>query len=189
MRLDTMTTTELRDMLLGLTGKRAYFVTISTKTDARARQTSRVTEETIQQVYGTSKIYKVSRRRVLINASYERMVLKRRAAEGIVDDSWKASELKWGHQVGSSKCLYQKDDQYYLRAYQLKHGDFGTFYYRDDGSKITDEKLLERLEPEFLKLQSEGRQGVKNKVIVNTYKLESIMEINHDKFNWLIAKI
>lgn len=187
----TMTTIELRDALLGLTGKRAYFVTIQTKTDARARQTSRVTGETIQQLYGTKTIYKVAKRRVLINASYERMVMKRRAAEGVINDSWKASELKWGHQVDHSKCLYQKGDQFYLRVYQLKTGDLGTSYYRDDGTKITDEKLLARLPDEFLGVQSEGRQGLskENKVIVNTYKLENIRAINHDKFNWLVVNI
>lgn len=187
----TMTTKGLRDKLLELTGKRAYFVTIQTKTDARAKVKSRVTLEPIQQVYGTTTIYKVAKRRVLINASYEKMVLKRRAGEGIVDDSWKAGELKWGHPVGQSKCLYQKDDQFYLRVYQLKTGDLGTAYYRDDGTEITDEKLLARLPNEFLNLQHDGRQGLsaEHKVIVNTYKLESIYAINHDRFNWLVVNI
>ena len=75
--------------------------------------------------------------------------------------------------------------------YQLKTGDLGTSYYRDDGTKITDEKLLARLPDEFLAVQSEGRQGLskENKVIVNTYKLENIRAINHDKFNWLVVSI
>lgn len=106
MGTNLLTNNDLESLLLDLEGKPATFVRLESKTIARATVKSRVTLEPFASVFGTDTVWKLDSRTVLLNASYEKVVNRRREAAGLEADF--KSEGTYGAMIG--KCLIEKKD-------------------------------------------------------------------------------
>ena len=111
--------------------------------------------------------------------SYENMVERRLLAEGKDPLSFSLQPRTWGERIKNTPLITHKDE-YYLEVIFLKAGADSYFF---NGKPIKKE-LIEGL-PE--KSESEHSQGgVTNKVIIRTYKIQSIARITINKETYII---
>ena len=105
-----------------------------------------------------------------VNA-YEAMVQRRLTAEGKDPAKFELGERAWGVRIPNMPIVEHKGE-YYLEVIFLKQGD--TAYYLD-GNHINKEDII------GLPAASTGEQGgLENKVIIRTFKADSITELRID---------
>jgi hypothetical protein len=111
--------------------------------------------------------------------AYENMVERRLAAEGKDPESFQLQPRTWGVRIENTPLIIHKEE-YYLEVIFLKAG--GTSYYYN--SKPIKKDLIQGM-PE----KSEGGEqgGLDNKVIIRTYKLNSIARITINKEVYIVC--
>jgi hypothetical protein len=109
--------------------------------------------------------------------AYEGMVRRRLEAEGKNPDSFSLSEKTWGTRIAGTPMVEHKGE-YYLEVIFLKAGETSFLL---DGRPIKKEFI------EGLDTKEEGTQGgLDNKVIIRTFKAESISRITINKEVYII---
>jgi hypothetical protein len=169
--MPTLTHSEFVDRVYNKKG--SYFATIVAETVPPMNKTD-------NDYYGG--VTKIARVNGTIGAIYENGVLKRRAAEGVLED-WSAEPRKWGERVlredGGVTGLveYKKDGEdeprRYLEVFVNKSIEHE---YRFNGEAI-DAGLVH---PFLRKSNNEGRQGVKKPIIVRDYSIGNIVQVTMD---------
>ena len=187
--MNLLTNNDLETLLLDLQGKPATFVRLESKTKARATVKSRTTLEPFYSVFGTDTVWKVDSRTVLLNASYEKVVNRRREKEGLEGDF--ESKGTYGNMIG--KCLIEKDDgAKNVRFYYIPRKDDVARWVRADGTLLSPD-LVERLKKEFLPVQKEGsgRQGLEsaNAFRPLDFKMESIRSLRMKGVEYIMAGV
>ena len=102
--------------------------------------------------------------------AYEQMVKRRMEKEGLDPENFEVKERKWGRRVGSSPFIEHKGN-YYLETIFISSGKTSYFL---DGEPIRESEI-EGLKKPTPSPESQG--GIKNKVIIRTYNLESIQQL------------
>ena len=109
--------------------------------------------------------------------AYENMVEKRLIAEGKNPESFQLAPRVWGERITGTPLITHKGE-FYLEVIFLKAGDVSYFY----NAKPISKNLIEGL-PE----KTSGEQGgLENKVIIRTYKIESIARITINKEVYIV---
>ena len=109
---------------------------------------------------------------------YENMVRRRLLAEGKDPDTFELKPRKWGVRIEGTPLVLHEGN-YYLEVIFLVAG---TVTYLHNGKPIRKD-LIEGLKTD----SEEGTQGgLNNKVIIRTYKLESITRLTINKEVYLI---
>lgn len=173
-----------------LTG-RARFAYIHSNTDARPIKSSRVTGESLQEVFGCTGIRKMNERSVILNLDYAKVVNKRRVKEGLpadfVADAAKGGSLR-------HKCLKRMNDgSDQLRTYSANHKKDRSWYVKEGGKNhgqtLTPAEVA-RLKPEFLALGGyASKQGIQHILQPLDFKLESIKQITLEGQTLILAGI
>lgn len=115
-----------------------------------------------------SDIYKIQQYIVELNKKYSEQVNEVRAQENKSQD-FIAEKRKMGG-VNINNCIIDKDGQLYITTILKSTGNTSYLYNNKQIEKSTFEK--------FLPIKKDyNNQGIDNKVIVNTFKLENIVEI------------
>ena len=170
---------------------RARFAYIFSNTDARPNKTSRVTGETLSEVFGCTGIRKINERNVFLNIDYTKVVNKRRVKEGLpadfVADAAKGGSLR-------HLCLKaMKDGSDQLRTYAVSHRKDKAWYVKEGGKNhgaTLTEKEVTRLKAEFLSLGGyASKQGIKAVLQPLDFKLESIKVIHLEGEKYILAGI
>lgn len=136
-----------------------------------------VTEPTLtggQKNPNRGRIFKVSLgHNVIVFANkksngYENMVNRRLEKEGLDPSSFKVGPRKWGQRIDGTPFVKHGDEMYleviFLRA--------GNTQYTKDGAVISDAEAVNCGVKETTQEAHQG--GLKNKVIIRTYKMSSI---------------
>jgi hypothetical protein len=111
---------------------------------------------------------RVSGERVILftnkkSSGYENMV-RRRLQEAGLDPDWKAGPLPWGERVPNTPMIFHKDVMY-LQTIFLGGGDEKYFLGENE------------VDPAAFKIKPNAVRAEGNRVVVNTYRLESITRI------------
>lgn len=115
-----------------------------------------------------SDIYKIQQYNVELNKKYSEQVNEVRAEENKSQD-FIAEKRKMGG-VNINNCIIDKEGQLYITTILKSTGQKSYMY----NNEVVEKELFER----FVPIKKEyNNQGVDNKVIVNTFKLENIVEI------------
>jgi hypothetical protein len=158
---------ELTNLLAKFSGP--VRVKIKTKTEVIMRKKDVVTK-TIANPFPT--IYKLQELVVELNANYEDKVNDARLLEG-KSNTFRAEGLVWGEAVDN--VLIKKDDQFYIKTIVIKSIGTQTFI-ANDGRVIPKTQL----EPFLPAPTPAKKQGLDDEVVVRTFKLSSIIEIDFD---------
>ena len=103
---------------------------------------------------------------------YDNMVKRRLENEGKDPSSFVLSERKWGTRIPDT-CIIEHNGQYYLEVIFLNCGQ-STYYC--DGVQIDKQDII------GLPKTNEGQQGgLDNKVIIRTFKFDSIKKVTINK--------
>jgi hypothetical protein len=134
--------------------KKSAMIFLKTNAVQKTKKTSRTTSQTLQEVFGTEKIIKVSEIPVQINAIYENAVNNRLEKTGEEKD-FESGLLRYGKYVEDSRCLIVDGEKKYLRVYQT-NSKLGkeSAYFKENGEEISG-KLLETLKKDFLDIKPE----------------------------------
>jgi len=126
------------------------------------------------------KVKKQGKAEVVLCFSYEKEVNRARALEGKEFD-FKQKDLKWGAHIDNSALMTNKG-QLYLQCSFKKN--LSTNYFLED--KPIDKSLLETWLP--VSNSSANSQGLlnDNEVVIRTFKLTSIKEIEVNGENYII---
>ncbi len=107
------------------------------------------------------------------SSGYDNMVKRRLEKEGKNPDSFQLSPRAWGTRLIGTPIVEHKG-QYYLEVIFLKSGKI---HYEVDGV-VTDPEMIEGLNLE----KREGNQGgLNDKVIIRTFKIDSLEKITINK--------
>jgi len=111
--------------------------------------------------------------------AYENMVTRRLVAEGKNPKTFELQPRTWGERIANSPLVVHKDE-YYLEVIFLKAGETSYFF----NGKPIKKDLIQGM-PE----KSEGGEqgGLENKVIIRTYKVNSIARITINKEVYIIC--
>lgn len=113
---------------------------------------------------------------------YANMVEKRLIAEGKNPESFELQPRSWGTRIENTPLVFHEEkEQYYLEVIFIKAGEVS---YLLDGKPIKKE-LVEGL-PESKEYDGQG--GLDNKVIIRSYKIDSISRITIAKETYLIVE-
>jgi hypothetical protein len=166
--MKTLTLTELLK-LLGTTPKQIKLITL---TDVKLKKNT---------VF-TNPIKKLSNAIVEVNFDYKTDVNEARKLEGIKEE-FTASSRKWGKHIEGSTCLIEHETtkEKYLNC-KLISKDKKVEYI--DGSKTTNPIPIETIQPYLPAVSPSKTQGVENQIVINTYKLSSIKEIEIDNVKY-----
>lgn len=108
---------------------------------------------------------------------YEAMIKRRLEAEGKSPGSFSLSPRKWGTRL-ENMPIVEHEGNYYLEVIYLKPGKS---HYEVDG-RVVDINTI----PGFKATPQESDQGgLDDKVIIRTYKFDSIKEITVDKRHYI----
>jgi len=151
-----MTTTELRDTMLGIKG--SVIVTLETETKPPMRKTDNPYLDTV----------KVSEVNGIINWGYETAVNRQRTREGLEAD-FTAFPRKWGKRIKGTP-LIEHNGNYYL---EMKVQSAKSMYLLGQ-----EEIPVSDLIPYFY-TRSKSRQGIEKEVILRDYALENIKGIRY----------
>lgn len=109
---------------------------------------------------------------------YENMVRRRLETEGRDPDSFELKPRVWGVRIEGTPIVEHKGT-YYLEVIFLKAGETSYFF----SGKPIKKDLIQGLETD----KEEGRQGgLDNKVIIRTYKVDSIARITINKEVYIV---
>ena len=161
------TVIELANLLAKFSGP--VRVKIKTKTEVIMRKKD-VATKTKANPYPV--VFKLQELEVELNANYEDKVNDALVIEG-KQNNFIAEGLPWGQAVDN--VLIKKDDQFYIKTIVIKPIGTQTFI-------CSDGRVLPKadLEP-FLPIPTPGKsQGLKDEIIVRTFKLNSILEMDFD---------
>lgn len=161
------TTIELTNLLAKFSGP--VRVKIKTKTEVIMRKKDIATKTVANPFPVTFKLQELE---VELNANYEDKVNDALVLEN-KKNNFRAEGLPWGQAVDN--VLIKKDDQFYIKTIVIKPIGTQTFI-------CSDGRVLPKasLEP-FLPAPTPGKsQGLKDEVIVRTFKLGSIIEMDFD---------
>jgi len=109
--------------------------------------------------------------------AYAEMVRRRLAAEGRDPDSFVLGERAWGTRIAGTPFVEHKGE-YYLETIFLKAG---AVEYQLDGAPIQKE-LIEGLEER--EAAPDSQAGLERKVVIRTFKLDSIIGLRAMGTNW-----
>ncbi len=109
--------------------------------------------------------------------AYAEMVRRRLAAEGRDPDSFVLGERAWGTRIAGTPFVEHKGE-YYLETIFLKSG---AVEYQLDGAPIQKE-LIEGLEER--EAAPESQAGLERKVVIRTFKLDSIIGLRAMGSDW-----
>lgn len=175
---------DLEEILKGLEGKAAKFVRLHTRTIPAHTVKSRATGLSFAATFGCDEVYKLDERNVLINASYERVVNRRRKEEGLATDF--KSEGTYGTLIG--KCLLLTNSgSMQVRTYHVKTWRDNSKFVKPDGTEFSPEQLKD-LKAHFLKLSDGGtKQGIVKTFKPLNFKMESIRSFKMDGAEYIVA--
>jgi len=181
-----LTYKDLENLLIGLEGQSAKFVRMHTRTIPAHTVKSRKTLKSFAETFGCDEVYKLDERVVLINASYERVVNRRRTEAGLAADF--KSEGTYGELIG--KCILKaKNGSTQVRTYHLPtHRDKSRFV-KPDGTDFTPDQVKD-LKENFLKLSGDNdKQGlVKGRQFRPlNFKMESVRSFKMDGQEYIVA--
>lgn len=116
---------------------------------------------------------------------YDAMVRRRLEQEGKDPQSFVLGERQWGKRIPNTPFIEHKG-QHYLEVIFLR---CGKIFYTVDGIEAPKESIAGLAETPEPKAESQG--GLENKVVIRTYKIDSIMSltINKKKHEKLTFKI
>lgn len=181
---------QLIEILQGLEGKPACFCTINSQTDADARKTSRIDSRSFEEVFGCKKIFKLTKRKVLLNASYEKMVVNRRKKAEVANPEDFKAQSTYGKLLTKCLLLSSKDNTIQLRTYGVGHSN-SVEWVKDTGVHLT-EKEIAILVDEFLPPNKYNpKQGLRPKmqVQVNNFKLSSLRSLTFWHEDLIVASV
>lgn len=181
-----LTYANLESILLNPDIRKGQFIRLDSKTEARATKKSRVTSESFESLFGTSKIFKINSRTVQIGVSYESAVNGRREKEGM--ESNFVSAGTYGD-VENNTIVRKSDGSWNMRVYHVKHNDDNVIWVREDGTEL-DDILVTRLKAEYLPIpKTSDKQGLDNQVMPLDFKPSSIIGFRMDGEDYLMAHI
>lgn len=109
--------------------------------------------------------------------AYDAMVRRRLAEEGRDPDSFVLGERAWGTRIAGTPFVEHKGE-YYLETIFLKSG---AVEYQLDGVAIQKDQISGLEEREAA---PESQAGLERKVVIRTFKLDSIIGLRAMGFNW-----
>jgi hypothetical protein len=109
--------------------------------------------------------------------AYDAMVRRRLEAEGKDPDSFKLGERAWGVRIAGTPFVEHKGE-YYLETIFMRAG---SVEYQLDGVSI-DKADIEGLEERGVNPDSQA--GLENRVVIRTFKLDSIMGLRAMGVDW-----
>lgn len=110
---------------------------------------------------------------------YANMVKKRLVEEGKDYEKFELKPRTWGAREGDT-CIIDHNGVKYLEVIFIRGGK--STYYVDDVE--TDPAEIEGLEIET-KVNEESQGGLEDKIVIRTYKVDSIMAIRHKKETYI----
>lgn len=113
------------------------------------------------------------------NSAYDAMVRRRLVAEGKDPDTFELSERRWGTRI-PNEPIVQHNNGMYLEVIFLRPGIVEVLV---DGDVITDPYYVI---PGYDRKEEADQGGLGNKVIIRTYKFESIkaITIDHQRYEF-----
>jgi len=178
---------DLENLLIGLEGQSAKMVRMHTRTLPHLKKTSRKDSRTFPETFGCDSVIKLDMRVVLINASYERVVNRRRKEAGLSTDF--KSEGTYGKMIG--KCILQANNgSTQVRTYHIPSWRDNCRYVKPDGTEFTKEQIADIKANFFDKVSdSEGKQGLsKGKQFRPlNFKMESVRTFKLDGQEYIVA--
>lgn len=155
--------------------KGATFAHIVTVTDPKLKKTNNPFY-----VDGKCVIVKESTMNVLLNGIYENAVNNQRKREGNTEE-FKAQERKWGNK-DSNKSIVENNGNYYLQChitdvFKTNYVDIRT------GNVVPFEDIQEFLPSK----KTSNTQGTNKEVVIRTFKMSSIKQININKEQYNVA--
>jgi len=116
-----------------------------------------------------SDIFKIQQYNVELNKNYGELVNEKREEENKESD-FKSEKRKMGG-VNVNRAIIDKEGQLYLTSILISTGQKKYEYLNKEIEKSTFERFVP------IKKTYSGNQGLDNQVIVNTFKLENIVEL------------
>lgn len=151
------------------------FVGIDTRTDVKLRGGKKN-----QHQGRVTKVMTGAQIMVFTNAetnAYDAMVRRRLETEGKDPDSFKLGERAWGTRVPGTPFVEHKGE-YYLETIFMRAG---AVEYQLDGVAI-DRALIEGLDE--AEVRPDSQAGLDNKVVIRTFRLDSIMGLRAMGVDW-----
>jgi len=112
-------------------------------------------------------------------SAYEAKVKRDLEKEGKNGDDFQLQPRTWGERIKNTPLVFHKGEFYLEVMFTGKVGDVKYFF---EGKEIAKEKLTN-----YLRAKKEGNQGgLEKKVIIRTYKIESITAITIDKQKYVV---
>lgn len=114
--------------------------------------------------------------------AYENMVRRRMDKEGLNPESFHLSPRTWGTRIPNT-CFIEYNGKFYVEVITI-HAGHSQYFYR--GKKIDKNAIIE---PVKTGSREESQGGIRDKVIINTYSVDSITAITingrrHDRLTF-----
>lgn len=168
-QINTVSQTELVELLAARAKSGCFALTIETRTDARLKKTGNT--------FGP--VYKLSRVNGMANWHYGRSVNRQRTREELTAD-FEAAPRQWGERIEGTPFVQHKGRTYL----ELKvERSLGHSYQTEAGETLTDSDVAP-----FLPAKADAsRQGVERTVILRDYAIDSILAVVMDGTRYLIG--
>lgn len=181
--MKVVTTEEMVNIFLNQSRKNCKTIGLRTRKIADTNKTSRTTDKTLLEEFGTTKIIQESKNVAQVNVDYENSVNNRLEKAGKERD-FVSKPRTWGQYMNDSNSIVLHKGKHYLHVFQT-NSKLGkdTKYFREDGSEL-NEKEVENLKENFLKIKPEEIKSqslsYEESSKPTDYNFENIVEITMD---------